>query len=91
MAAVPNLQSRCRLRLADSAERGQVKGQIVRADVECATCASRFIGTPEYVRTWGVERLEVEDALLRQLPLLPSSSARGSSSASVQRRGQTTR
>ena len=29
------------------------------------------IGTPEYVRAWGAERLETEDALLRQLPKLP--------------------
>ena len=49
------------------------------------------IGTPEYVRTWGVERLEVDDALLRQLPCCPTSSARGSSSASAQRHWQTTR
>ena len=29
------------------------------------------IGTPEYVRAWGAERLETEDELLRQLPKLP--------------------
>ena len=29
------------------------------------------IGTPEYVRAWGAERLEAEDTLLRQLPQLP--------------------
>ena len=29
------------------------------------------IGTPEYVRAWGAERLEAEDTLLRQLPKLP--------------------
>ena len=29
------------------------------------------IGMPEYVRSWGAERLEVEDELLRQLPLKP--------------------
>ena len=29
------------------------------------------IGTPEYVRAWGAERLEAEDTLFRQLPKLP--------------------
>ena len=29
------------------------------------------IGMPEYVRAWGAERLETEDALVRQLPKLP--------------------
>ena len=29
------------------------------------------IGTPEYVRAWGAERLEAEDTLLRELPKLP--------------------